>query len=700
MICNPKGGFGIKKNLFQRYYCEDENKTNVLGVCWDNCPRTKRDPDNPNETWYKDIGALCHPMGPGPSENSLLGEGPGIKVPVWDRQVCNESKYQPDICKDISEGNLDKTIARLEAITDRETEKFRTGTGVTTIIENLKNQGFTTDIVKDVEDILDCPKRQKNVVGVCWERCPPSEANGVSYTDIGALCHPRGGPGIRVPVWDRQVCGPKAYQPDKCKDISDENVENTVQRLNDAGETTLASKLQSDGFTRDAPSEEFPEGKEIMKLHVQTALGCPERRKNIMGVCWDDCPDGYDRIGALCQPKGGPGIKVTAMQRDHCGPSSHQSYKCKYVSERNIPKIKEHLNDAGRSEISDRIDTSGLTDEIYGEVEEALGCPELRRKLMGVCWDRCPGEVIPENKEKLLELMKQYPEEKPLYEDAYEKYTNWQTIISSDTGNIPIEQLARPIISRGNGLQDSNGRPHMWSGPEIERYNSALSEYLEMKEAFAVESGSRGRAFNKPCLDGFHRSAADMGPTGPRCTPKPGWHKRTAVTEKLDELREIYETRKAIFEPLAIEYENEKNKYTREQSHGYTTIGVLCQPKGGTDDVTGKKTKAGPGIKVLTWERDWCRPDQRTVLGICWDKCREGYRDSGALCTVDPNYTTPPTIHAGSEYVYDFRDQMGFGEIEASEVSYTDAYGNQVTGTETARSLAEISLERQAARDF
>jgi hypothetical protein len=67
---------------------------------------------------------------------------------------------------------------------------------------------------------------------------------------------------------------------------------------------------------------------------------------------------------------------------------------------------------------------------------------------------------------------------------------------------------------------------------------------------------------------------------------------------------------------------------------------------------------------------------------------------------VDPNYTTPPTIHAGSEYVYDFRDQMGFGEIEASEVSYTDAYGNQVTGTETARSLAEISLERQAARDF
>jgi hypothetical protein len=43
---------------------------------------------------------------------------------------------------------------------------------------------------------------------------------------------------------------------------------------------------------------------------------------------------------------------------------------------------------------------------------------------------------------------------------------------------------------------------------------------------------------------------------------------------------------------------------------------------------------------------------------------------------------------------------MGFGEIEASEVSYTDAYGNQVTGTETARSLAEISLERQAARDF
>ena len=701
MICNPKGGFGIKKNLFQRYYCEDENKTNVLGVCWEKCPRTKRDPDNPNETWYEDIGALCHPMGPGPSENSAFGEGPGIKVPVWDRQVCNESKYQPDTCKDISEGNLDKTIARLEAITDRETEKFRTGTGVTAIIENLKSQGFTTDIVKDVEDILDCPKRQKNVVGVCWERCPPSEANGVSYTDIGALCHPKGGPGIRVPVWDRQVCGPKAYQPDKCKDISDENVEKTVQRLNDAGETTLASKLQSDGFTRDAPSEEFPGGKEIMKMHVQTALGCPERRKNIMGVCWDDCPDGYDRIGALCQPKGGPGIRVTAMQRDHCGPSSHQSYKCKDVSARDIPKIKEHLNDADHSEISDRINTSGLTDEIYGEVEEALGCPELRRKLMGVCWDRCPGKVIPDNKEKFKDVRTQYLEAQSLYEEAYEDYTNWQAIISSDKGTLPEELLTRPISSTGNGLSDSRGNRHVWSAEEIERYNDDLSNYMDMKNAFTVASGSRDRGIDEPCLDGFYRSAADMGPMGPRCTPKPGWHKRTAVTEKLEELREIYETRKATLETLETEYETEKNKYELQHTHGYKTIGVLCEPKGGTDDVTGKKTKPGPGIKVLTWERDWCRPDQRTILGICWDKCKEGYRDDGALCTVDPDYKPPATIQPPvTEYEFDFRDQMGFGEIEASVVSYTDAYGNQVTGTETDRSLAEIGVEQRAARDF
>ena len=704
-LCNPKGGFGIKKNLFQRYYCEDENKTNVLGVCWEKCP--KKDPDDPNKTWYEDIGALCHPMGPGPNENSLLGEGPGIKVPVWDREVCGHSEYQPPECEDLYEGKLDETLARLEAITDRESEQFRTGVGVTAIIENLTRDGFTgenaPDLKLDLEDILGCPRRRKNVAGICWDRCPPSETYGVDYTDIGALCHPKGGPGIRVPVWDREICGPKANQPNKCKIIYDDNRVATVKALNDIGETALASKLESEGYYRDAPSEKYPEGKEVMKMQVETALGCPERRDKLMGVCWDDCPDEYDRIGALCQPKDGPGIKVPVWEREHCGTSSSQSDKCKDVAALDVPRIKEHLANVDRGDISDRIDEAGeLTPEIYTDVEGALSCPEYRRKLMGICWDTCPGPVVPRNKEKVLELRERYNEEKPLYDEAFETYTYWQTIISSDDGTLPRERLERPIISRGNGLKGRNGRSHLWSGPEIERYNTLLSEYLEMKEAYTIESGSRDLAFEEPCLDGFFRSAADMVSMGPRCTPEKGWHKRTAVTEKLEELQEIYETRKASFEPLKMEYESELASYTTERSFGYKTIGVLCEPKGGTDDVTGKETKAGPGIKVLTWERDWCRPDQTAILGICWDKCKEGYRDDGALCTVDPNYTFPPTVQEQGDdgYQFDFRDQMGLDEIQYSQVSYVNEFGEQVVGTETAQSLAEITLERQASRDF
>ena len=726
-ICNPKGGFGIKKNLFQRYYCEDENKKNILGVCWDKCPRTERDPDNPNETWYKDIGALCHPMGPGPNQSeskNLLewGEGPGIKVPVWDREVCPKSEYQPRHCKDLYEGKLDETVARLEAISGRETEQFRTGVGITEIIENLARDGFTgenateranvlaeranvlaernavweqlqalavrkreylqselsgeisdwtqndeleyvalgdrvdvldtelegldteleglvnvdeearvADLKLDVEDILGCPKRRKNVAGICWDRCPPYDKDdptigvGVDYTDIGMLCHPKGGPGIKVPVWDREYCTSKANQPEKCRDIKSKDIPKIKNHLTNVNRLDISERIDTEGLT----SEIYKE--------VETALDCPELRKNVLGYCWDDCAEGYQRIGALCQPKGGPGIKVPVWKREYCGSSSHQPIKCQDVSLKAIPEIKEHLTNVDRGDIIDRIDAEGLTDEIYKEVETALDCPVLRKKLMGVCWDTCPREVVPRNKERYRELRNTYLPAKSARDLANENLSNWLDIMSNDTGD--AQALPLELIKRRPG--SGNGIPlHKWSDEERDRYNNALDEYIQMKETFITNSGSPDN-FTENCIDGFRRSASRNG----YCAPKAEWFNGTAVTDRLDELRTILNERQAEFDEFSpAEFEREKFNYDRMASKGYNQQGVLCSPKSGTDDLTGKKFDAGPGIKVLGWEREYCRSDQKRILGVCWDKCKKGYRDRGALCHLDPNYITSPTI--------------------------------------------------------
>ena len=169
-----------------------------------------------------------------------------------------------------------------------------------------------------------CPPGQRNVAGVCWTKCPSG------YKDIGALCHPKGGPGIKVPVWKREYCGPMANQPP---------------------------------------------GQDPKK---------PRMRKRILGVCWDQCPDKYKKLGAICEPPGGPGIRVKVWDREHCGPSSFQ------------PPGQDPKN------------------------------PKLRKKVAGVCWDQCPREVVPGNKDKMERLGKEFETVNKNFEAMRKKVNDMQ----------------------------------------------------------------------------------------------------------------------------------------------------------------------------------------------------------------------------------------------------------------------------------
>ena len=579
-LCEPKGGIGIKKTLMDRQYCGpnangEGNRKLIAGVCWDTCP-----------DGYDDIGALCQPKG-----------GPGIKVFAWDRQVCGPSSFQSLKCKTVAEGNVDATVDLLNASTSiNETTLFRTGVGKSTLVNNLKSQGFTDEIKLDVEEALKCPERRKNVAGVCWDRCPPYDANNpavgnnVKYKDIGALCHPEGGPKIKVTVMDREVCGPKAYQPEKCLDISNGNVDSTVTRLKSLDKVDLANRLKTQGFT------------DIIKKEVEAVLKCPERRKKLLGVCWDDCPDGYKQIGALCQPPGGPGIRVPVWDREFCGPSAYQSSKCTDITDKKLAPTVKRLNDIGKTEISDTLMNQGFTDAVTEKVEAALDCPERRKKVLGVCWDKCPRASLPENKEVFLEAKRNYELKKPIYDKAKFEYERWKEII------------------------DTDGTPK--TDPE---YNRLASEYLTMKDAILAESRV-DTWIPELMVDGFDGSG-------------------TAISLRRDELGAVFDTEREIFEPIEAKYENEKFEYKRKINYGYTDLGALCEPKGGKDDITGDVILPGPRIQVPAWEREYCDPGQKNVLGVCWDSCPPGYRDDGATCNSN----------GGSEEGNAFRSAMAGG---------------------------------------
>jgi hypothetical protein len=614
-LCEPSSGIGIKKTVFDRQYCGPNangggTRKLVAGVCWDRCPTLEE-----SGTAYDDLGALCSPKG-----------GPGIKVPVWDRNVCGPSSYQSSKCKTVADGNVDGTVILLNASTAiDETTPFRSGIGKSTLVSNLKSKGFTTEIKEDVEEALNCPERRKNIAGVCWDRCPPynsndpSVGNNIKYTDIGALCHPEGGPKIKVPVWDREICGPKANQPTKCEDISSGNVDATVTRLKDANNVSLGSKLKAQGFT------------DIIKKEVEEALGCPERRNKILGVCWDDCPDGYKQIGALCEPPGGPGIRVPVWDREFCGPSAYQSTKCTDVSEKKVGPTVKRLSDAGNTALATRLTSDGFTDTVMKEVEGALDCPEKRKRVLGVCWDKCPRSSVPENKEVFREAKRVYESNKPAYDKAKFEYERWKAIISGDGAEKP-EPPPAPSYARGSARLPSENAQEKTARLA---YNRLAREYVTMKEAILAASDS-DTWIGELMVDGFDGEG-------------------TPISERRDALGAVFDTEREKFDPIYATYESEKFEYTRKINYGYTDIGALCEPKGGKDDITGDVILPGPKIHVTSWQREYCDPGQKNILGICWSDCPPGYRDDGATCNSQ----------GGSKAGNAFRGAMAGGGGEA-----------------------------------
>ena len=593
-LCEPGSGIGIKKTLMQRQYCGPNangkgNRKLVAGVCWDQCPKFED-----VGVKYDDLGALCSPKG-----------GPGIKVPVWDRNVCGPSSYQSSKCKTVASGDVNGTVNLLNASTDiDETTSFRSGVGKSKLINKLKSDGFTAEVKLDVEQALNCPERRKNVAGVCWDQCPPYDSNdptvgnNIKYTDIGALCHPDGGPKIKVPVWDREVCGPKAHQPSKCTDIENGNVQATSKRLKDVKKVDLAGKLETQGFT------------DAVKSEVKEALGCPERRNKVLGVCWDDCPDGYKQIGALCEPPGGPGIRVPVMDREYCGPSAYQSTKCKDIYDGNVGPTVTRLNDAGNSALANRLSADGFTDAVKSEVETALGCPERRKKVLGVCWDKCPRASVPENKEDFREAKRVYDLNKPAHDKAKFEYERWKEIIAGDGASKPEPPPSIKRAARGPAVSEP-GENAEQKAARLE-YNELAAEYRGMKDEILQASGG-DTWIPELMIDGFEGEG-------------------TPISEKREALGVVYDEQREKFEPMAETYEAEKFAYKRKINYGYTDLGALCEPKGGKDDITGDVILPGPRIHVPAWEREYCDPGQKNVLGICWDSCPPGYRDDGATC--------------------------------------------------------------------
>ena len=382
-------------------------------MCWDKCSKFK----NENGVNYTDIGALCHPEG-----------GPGIKVPVWDRDHCGPSSFQSPLCK-AYEAKEWSTIS--SALRDK---------GETALSDKAATGVVSDAEFKRIGEILDCPKKRKLVAGVCWDRCPQEDVYGVKFTDIGALCHPEGGPGIKVTVNDREYCGPMANQPERCEELQSMDVERITKMLDDRGKTDLANRIRAKASETTEPVDQWitrvpgldAQGNPLKSLYqeAEEASDCPVKRKRILGVCWDRCPNDYKAMGAICEPPGGPRIVVPQWDRDYCGPSSFQPSRCAVIYAKDVNATVAEIRARGNNDLADRVEANGLEDPaLIKEVEGVLECPKRRKLIAGVCWDQCPSEVIPANADEVVQLRDAFTQAEKNYEDkreevnkAYAKY--------------------------------------------------------------------------------------------------------------------------------------------------------------------------------------------------------------------------------------------------------------------------------------
>jgi hypothetical protein len=427
-LCEPSHGIGIKKTLFDRYYCgsgdtaekgkghksnERTDQKEVAGVCWDRCSKYQ----NENGVKYTDIGALCHPEG-----------GPGIKVDLFSREFCGPSSFQSGLCKAYDAKDWP---ALASALRDK---------GQTELSQKASSGAVSDEDFKKIGEVLECPKLRKLVAGVCWDRCPQEEVYGTKFTDIGALCHPEGGPGIKVTVDRREYCGPMANQPERCEALESMDVGRITKMLEERGVTDLANRIRAKASDTTEPIQQWitrvpgldSKGNPLKSLYqeAEESSDCPVRRKRILGVCWDRCPNGYKAMGAICEPPGGPKIVVPQWDRDYCGPSSYQPSRCAIIEARDVNRVVAEIRARGNNDLADRIEANGLEDPaLYKEAEGALECPKKRKLVAGVCWDQCPREVVPENADEVVKIRDEFAQAEKNYEAqrdvvnaAYTKY--------------------------------------------------------------------------------------------------------------------------------------------------------------------------------------------------------------------------------------------------------------------------------------
>jgi hypothetical protein len=414
-LCEPSHGIGIKKTLFDRYYCgsgdtaekgkghksnERTDQKEVAGVCWDRCSKYQ----NENGVKYTDIGALCHPEG-----------GPGIKVDLFSREICGPSSFQSGLCKAYDAKDWPTLAA---ALRDK---------GQTELSQKASSGVVSDEDFKKIGEVLECPKLRKLVAGVCWDRCPQEEVYGTKFTDIGALCHPEGGPGIKVTVDRREYCGPMANQPERCEALESMDVGRITKMLEERGVTDLANRIRAKASDTTEPVQQWitrvpgldSKGNPLKSLYqeAEESSDCPVRRKRILGVCWDRCPNGYKAMGAICEPPGGPKLVVPQWDRDYCGPSSYQPSRCAIIEARDVNRVVAEIRARGNNDLADRIEANGLDDPaLYKEAEGALECPKKRKLILGVCWDQCPREVVPENADEVVKIRDEFVQAEKNYE--------------------------------------------------------------------------------------------------------------------------------------------------------------------------------------------------------------------------------------------------------------------------------------------
>ena len=163
---------------------------------------------------------------------------------------------------------------------------------------------------------------------------------------------------------------------------------------------------------------------------AEEASDCPVKRKRILGVCWDRCPNDYKAMGAICEPPGGPKLVVPQWDRDYCGPSSFQPSRCAVIYAKDVNATVAEIRARGNNDLADRVEANGLEDPaLVKEVEGVLECPKRRKLIAGVCWDQCPKEVIPSNADEVVQLRDAFTQAEKNYEDkreevnkAYAKY--------------------------------------------------------------------------------------------------------------------------------------------------------------------------------------------------------------------------------------------------------------------------------------